>query len=281
MKQKLNEFIKKLKQVSAKPIMKILPGQLAFYSVLSLIPLIYLVGVIGSLFSISANSFIDMIKSSFPPSTSNLIIPLISGKGFDFNMLIFMFSAFFLASNGTHSIIITSNILYDIPNNNYIRRRIKAIILTITLVILLGFIIIVPAFGTLILNTVKDVPFVKPVFDQIISLYNIFKIPLSFIFIYFNIKLIYTIAPDKQVKSKDSTKGALFTTTFWIIITEVYSYYVSHFVHYDIFYGSIANLIILLLWIYFLSYVFVIGLAFNASSNKTVDITELKIKKSK
>ena len=38
--------------------------------------------------------------------------------------------------------------------------------------------------------------------------------------------------------------------------------------HYDIFYGSISNIIILLIWFYILSYVFVIGLVMNAGIDK-------------
>ncbi|MDD3048744.1 MAG: YihY/virulence factor BrkB family protein [Bacilli bacterium] len=265
MKKKFSKFWKEVKKVINKPIMRILPGQLAFYLVLSIIPIVYLVGIIGSMFNLSVDSFIEFIKTSFPASTSNLIIPIISGTGLDWSVLFFIISAFLMASNGAHSIIIISNTLYEIKNGNYLKRRFKALIVTIIIVILIGFTIIVPAFGNIILNSIKNLDNIKPVFNNILLIYNIIKIPLSIIFIYFFIKLIYTAAPDKQIKSKDCTLGAVFTTLGWVITTQVYSYYASHFTRYDIFYGSIANLIILLLWIYLLSYIFVFGLALNAS----------------
>ncbi len=259
-------LLKKIKKVTNMPIMKVLPGQLAFYFVLSIIPIIALVGLLGTVFSLSIDNFINFIEASFPAATSNLIIPIIEGKGFDFSVLIFMISAFILASNGTYTIIIISNMLYDLKGSGYLKTRIKAILLTMMIVILLGFIIIVPAFGNMIITTINNMDFLKPISTEIIILYRILEIPLSFLFIYFNIKVIYTIAPEKQIKSSESTYGALFTTISWIIATKIYSYYVSVFVRYDIFYGSIANLITLLIWIYLLSYIFVIGLAFNATS---------------
>lgn len=73
------------------------------------------------------------------------------------------------------------------------------------------------------------------------------------------------MAPDTQIASKTTTSGALFTTVTWIIATEVYSFYVNTFNSYNLLYGSIANLLILLLWVYLLSYVFVVGMALNAS----------------
>jgi membrane protein len=101
--------------------------------------------------------------------------------------------------------------------------------------------------------------------------YDLLKYPISLLLIYFNIKLIYTISPNKTIESKTVTVGALFTTVLWIILTRIYSYYVSNFSNYDIFYGSLSNIIILLLWMYLLSYVFVIGLSINAQNNRIKD----------
>ena len=99
------------------------------------------------------------------------------------------------------------------------------------------------------------------------TIYYLLKYPLSFILILVNIKIIYTMAPNKEIKSKSVTTGALFTTITWIIITQIYSFWINNVVHYDIFYGSISNIIILLMWMYFLAYAFVIGLVMNAGIN--------------
>jgi membrane protein len=50
----------------------------------------------------------------------------------------------------------------------------------------------------------------------------------------------------------------------WMVITQFYSYWVGNIAHYDIIYGSISSIIILLIWMYFLAYIFVIGLVLNA-----------------
>jgi uncharacterized BrkB/YihY/UPF0761 family membrane protein len=117
----------------------------------------------------------------------------------DMNLILFIISTVLLASNGAHSIIITSNVLYNINDDNYVKRRIKALFLTFMIIILLGFIIVVPAFGDIILNAIKNVKFINPIFDNFQYIFNILKYPVSFIFIFFEIKLIYTIAPDKQI----------------------------------------------------------------------------------
>lgn len=264
---RVKSFIKKIKEINKKPVMGILPGQLAFFFILSIPPLILLVGIIANALSISMSDFTALINNSFPASTSSLIIPIINGGGLSLGVLFFVVGALMMVSNGTNAVIVTSNVIYNVDNLNPGKRRIKAMFLVLLLIFLLAFIIIVPAFGGLIISVLKDIKSFGSFFDQMFFIYNIIKIPLSFIVIYFVIKIIYTISPDISIKSKEVTSGALFTTVLWIVATEVYSYYVTTFAHYDLFYGNIANLIILLLWIYLLSYIFVFGMALNASTH--------------
>ena len=74
---------------------------------------------------------------------------------------------------------------------------------------------------------------------------------------------IYIIAPDDKIKGKYVTKGALFTTTAWLIITMIFSYYINNIANYKVIYGNLANVVILLFWLYLLAYIFVIGLFLN------------------
>ena len=90
------------------------------------------------------------------------------------------------------------------------------------------------------------------------------KLPITFLIIYFNLKLIYAIAPSRLVSSSETTEGAFFTTICWVIATGIFSYYVNNFAKYDIVYGNLSTLIILMIWIYALSFIFVLGMAMNA-----------------
>lgn len=248
--------------------MRILPGQLAFFFVLSLVPLIALIGAIASQFSVSLEFLEGTLQGTLPNQVINIIVPVLSAKDVNVNMIIFYVSAFLLASNGTHSMIITSNSIYKVEDKSYLRRRLKALIMTFVLVMLLIFVLLVPAFGDSIVVFITS--FINNVsWKNIIeTIYNIVKYPLSLILIYFNIKLLYTMAPDKAIRSKDTSYGAVVTTVGWIIATEIYSIYANMFANYDLFYGSIANILILMLWVYILAYIFVLGMALNSSSEE-------------
>lgn len=266
MGKKIKTILRKLYCIIIKPEMLILPANLAFFLVLSVVPIFILVGLIASTFSLSLDLIIDFIGENLPAQVTEILETFISGKGLDLNVGFFTITAFILASNGPHSIIVTSNTLYNFEQGSYLNRRIKALILTILLVTLFIFIIVVLAFGNNILKAIFEIGILKNVSNFAYSLFVYLKWPIAFFIIFFTIKLIYTIAPDKSVPSKYVNKGAIFTTLGWILTTAIYSYYVSHFSKYDIFYGSLSNIIILMMYIYFLSYILVLGIAINSNS---------------
>lgn len=262
--EKVRSFIRKVMEIIVRPEMRILPGQLAFFFVVSIIPLIALLGAIASSFSVSIEPIKEILKISTPTGVDKLLIGAIESHGLNFNMGAFFISAFILASNGTNSIINASNEIYKIKPKHFLRRRSKAIIMTFLLLTLLTFLLLVPVFGDTIFEIIKEQLNNQGAINFIHNVYQLAKYPISIVIIYFNIKLLYVIAPDAEIPSFSATKGALFTTTSWIIASEVYSLYVATFTKYDVFYGSISNILVLLLYVYLLSYIFVLGLIINA-----------------
>ena len=266
--EKVRSFFKKVIEIIVRPEMRILPGQLAFFFVISLIPLVALIGAICSKLSISLESFEVTLNQILPGNVGNILITAATNEGLNFNIGVFFISAFILASNGTNSIINVSNEIYKLKPKDFIRRRLKAIIMTFVLVILLVFILLVPVFGDSIFAILQQQISNEKLITFLNNIYQLAKYPLSIIIIYFNIKLIYVIAPDERIESITTTKGAIFTTASWIIASELYSFYIETFAKYDVFYGSISNILILLLWVYLLSYIFVLGLVLNAGDYK-------------
>ena len=279
--KKAREIFRKLINLISKPEMRILPGQLAFFLVMSIVPMIALIGTIAIKLNIPTSVLTLTINETVPTKIANILTGMINGQGLNFNITIFFLSAFFLASNGTHSMIVTANEIYKIKQNTYLSTRVKAIFMIFILELVIAFLILVPIYGDTIFNVLRTTELNQNSVEFFYSLFTILKYPLVIIVLFINIKLIYIIAPDEKIPSKSTNKGALFTTVGWVLATEIYAFYVDTFMRYDIFYGSVSNILILLLWFYILSYIFVLGLGINASGYRD-DVTEvIKFKKIK
>ena len=152
MKEKIKVYLKKLLNILKKPELAILPANIAFYLILAIIPLLTVIVLLASSFGISIDMVANLVNNIMPKQASDIIIEVISGKGFDRSVGVFNIMAFILASNGTYAIINTSDALYKVENSDWIKKRISSIILLIIIIILFVFLIVVPIFGANILT---------------------------------------------------------------------------------------------------------------------------------
>lgn len=260
----LKGYLKRIFDLIMKPEMKILPGQLAYFLVLSIFPLLTLVGFIASKITFLSLPAVSIIEKIVPSNIANILIPFLTTTSISGNVTIVMIIGFILVSNGTHSIIIASDELYGIDYGDYIKRRIKAFFMIIIFLFLFMFILIVLAYGNVIVSHLVSLDIFKKFKDEVYFVYMFIKWPIAFLLLFWFLKLLYSIAPDEQISSKFMNKGALFATFGWIITTFCYSYYVSNFANYSLFYGSLSGIIVMMIWIYLISFIFVLGIAINA-----------------
>lgn len=267
--EKANDFVLKIFKLLMKPEMRILPAHLAFFLVITLIPLIALIATIAASLSISTESIRLIIINNAPKQIAGILNSIVESGGINLNMVVFYFSAFLLASNGAYSMINSSNEIYKVKPRNMLSRRIKAIIMTLILVSLFIFLLLVPVFGSNLFGIIMKTTGNSTLIQIIKKILMILKYPIILIILFINIKIMYIIAPDQEIPSKTANKGAAFTALGWVLSTEIFVFYIEKFTKYDIFYGSISNILVLLLWVYLLSYIFVLGMVINASNYKS------------
>ena len=258
----LKKWLKKIYKILRLEEMQILPGQLAFFLVVSVFAMLPLIALIGS--SFITKEFANSLKD-LPVGVSSVFKSLLDTDSTGYNVFLFVSISLFFSSSGCNAIIVTSDVIYKIVEDNKVKQKVKSLLMTVILMLLIVITAVIPAFGDLVLSSIKS-KYPGDVINLIINLFDVLKYPLSFLLIFFGVKIIYTMAPDATIKSKYTNKGALFTTVLWIIITRVYAIYLNNINTYNIFYGSLANVVIVLFWFYLLSYVFTMGMAINADT---------------
>lgn len=268
MKERLKEFWQNFRSVLKRPEMAILPGQLAFFFVLSIVPTITIISYGASFLDLPIDFIYNFIEKAFNADIAEMIVMGVSGVIVDFRFYITLIFGFYFASNGADSIIVTSNTIYGIKNSSFIKRRGKAFVMTIFIIFLFLFLLIVPVFGNKIIELVRYVNLNESVTNNIILIFNIVKGPITWLVMFMFIKIIYTLAPDRKLPSRNVNTGALFTTFTWALVTEIFSYYINNYAAYDVFYGSLANIVILMMWFFILAYIFTVGMALNYREEK-------------
>ena len=273
--KKIKEFIKTLVDIIMLPQMMHLPGSLAFFIILSIFPILMLVGIVASYFSVSIEGITSTMSAALPSGVEKLLLPYIQAGTFPRNILISTVFAFILASNGTHALILASNSLYDIKNSSYLRRRIKALFLILLLIVLFIFMISFLTYGNQLFTYILKAVSYGPVNEVLYYFFALIKWPIAMFIIYLAMKLIYVLSPDGKIYSSTTSTGALFSTIGFTVATAIFSFYVNNFSTYDIYYGSIATIVTLMIWIYILSFILVIGIAINVRNYNNYKIKNM------
>ena len=268
-KRTIKEFWRDFLKVLRRPDMILLPGNLSFFFVLAIIPTFSLISYGASLLNLSVDFLYNFLATSFSKDIADIILGVNIGLSVGVDFFLTLLVGLYIASNSADSIITTSNTIYGIENNSWLKRRVKAFFLSFLIVVLLIFMLIVPVFGNTIINLFEEVNLNSTITNQIITILNLLKGPISWLIIFIIIKVIYAYAPDKKRKNRVLNYGALFTTIGFIIGTKIYSMYVTHYASYTALYGSLASIVVLMIWIYFLSYIFTIGIALNYEKDES------------
>jgi membrane protein len=71
--------------------------------------------------------------------------------------------------------------------------------------------------------------------------------------------LVYRYVPRTTVRGGAAWTGALFAVVLFLVVRPVFSFYVTRFADYNLVYGALASLIILVFWAWISSCIFLIG----------------------
>ena len=258
--EKIKGVAKENVDLMSLPLMSILPGQISFFVILSIVPLASVLVMLITKLSLNNDVVTSFITHYIPGGVGSVLLSTLESQKLTSFDLFFIIAAFYLASKATHSIIVASTRIYNGEQRNFVRTRIKAILMLLILILLVLVLVGVLTVGSKIVEYICTLNADANIVNTI---YTILKWPFVFFMIFFTIKVIYTIAPNVSIPSKSVNKGALLTTVVWVISTFFFSFYVTNLANYTKFYGNLSNLIILMMWIYWLCYIFVYGMTIN------------------
>ena len=260
---KVKKYVKKIFKILSLKELSILPAYLAYNLVLALIPMITILIIIFGTLNISFENVISFIDYLLPDYASSVVVDAISGDKFDWSIGLFSIVTFVIAANGMYAIINVSNNLYKIDSDSQLSDRVRAFVMLIIMTFLILFIIIFLILGDKIVGILGSFNVSENIIEYIVLLCKVFKWPVTLFLIFFSVKLIYAIAPSERIKSEETTTGALITTIGWIVFTVIFGYYIDFFGRYDIIYGGLASIIILLIWFYVISFILILGIVIN------------------
>lgn len=208
--------------------------------------------------------------NQLPPSVKDIILNFLRDLQLNSSstlLSISLIGSIFIASKGIKQVIRTINDVLNLTEDrNIVSLMVLAFFMTIALFALIILIFATQVVGSNILEFIFNLLKFPPRTYRLINfLMNL--IPLVFMFISFF--FLYYLSPKWPEGYKSSKRitaiSAAFTTLVIILATQGFGYYVSNFSSYSNTYGSLAGMIIFLVWLYLFGLMLLFGGALQAT----------------
>lgn len=280
-KNRLLRIFVYLKDNMSDPYYQNIASGLAYYFLLSIVPIFILVGQFSGLFSLSLEYITPLIENSLPKEVAEFILPMIStpiSRGNFIANIIFLITTLYLASRAMYALVKISDYAYEIPPPDvklpwlvlFLKQHLKAVILTLFMLIIILFALFIIVFGGAIFDFLMQDLFKQNAFFLYLNqLWNMLILPLSFCLFFGILLLIYWGMPSKRILMRRVVPGALFAAVGIIVASVAYLFYLRHFANYNILYGALANIVILLLWFFIIGYILEFGILLNTAIEKS------------
>lgn len=172
--------------------------------------------------------------------------------------------ALYFSTNGINSLIDAFNSSYHSVDS---RKRFMQRMISIVLVLILSSLIL---FSTvLLIGTNFFIDYIAAhghVSGQItIALLKFSKWIILVALCLISISFIYYLAPAKKMRFRFISAGSSFATLLSILASVGFNFYANNFAKYNVLYGSIGTLLLVLVWIYFNSFILLLGFELNVS----------------
>lgn len=242
-----------------------LSAQLSYYFMLSLFPMLLFLLSIVPVVGVKQSTIRDMIKDHVPPTYASQVADIIgdimsnaSGSILSVGLILALWSA----SNGMTALMNSFNVAYDVEDSrNFVVSKLFSVLFTLAMIIVMPVALVLPTFG----QQIGDLLFgplglgeqVKWIFDTIRYVLPVIVVLIAFM-------VLYTLAPNVKIKLMSVIPGAIFATIVFLAGSYLFGIYISNFSNYSKTYGSIAGIIILMLWLYITGFIIIIGAEINA-----------------
>jgi membrane protein len=260
---------------AAKQVAQQLPGRLrehnltlvsagvAFYAFLAFVPALIVIVTVYGLVAKPADiqRQVRDFGKALPDEVQKFIqqqitsIGSASRAGVSITLLIAVAIALWSASGGMAALITGVNVARDQTEpKSFVKKRGKALVLTFGAVVLLVVMMFLIAAVPSILTRAGLGTAGRVVFD-------ILRWPLLAIVIVLGLGVLYHVAVGrpKQARFGLVTPGTLVATLLWLIASGLFAVYTANFASYSKTYGSLASIVVVLLWLYLSAIAVLIG----------------------
>jgi membrane protein len=241
---------------------------LTYYGILSIFPgLLVLVSLLGLLGKSATQPVITGLTKAAPSSVRQVVLNAMvhlqhSHAAAGILAVVGIVVGLWSASSYVAGFMRASNVVYDVPEGRPLWKTtpIRLAVTLVMLVLLVASALIVVVTGAL----AARVGHALGIGSAAVTAWNIAKWPVLLIIVSVMFAILYWASPNAKHGFRLVSPGSVLAVVLWLIASGLFALYVAHFGSYNKVYGSLAAVIIFLIWMWISNTAVLIGAEFNA-----------------
>jgi len=241
---------------------------LTYYSVLSIFPaLLVLISLIDLAGQATIKTLLDNLGQVAPGSVNQILAAAIRNlqqthASAGVVALVGLAAALWSASSYIAAFMRASNAIYDVPEGRPVWKTLPIRIgITVVVMVLLA----VAAVAVVVTGGLADrIGRLLGIGTAAVTAWDIAKWPMLLLVVSFLFALLYWASPNAKQGFRWVTAGGILAVVLWVLVSAAFALYVANFSSYNKTYGSLASVIIFLVWLWLSNTAILLGAELNA-----------------
>jgi membrane protein len=250
-------------------------AQISFYTMLGLFPfLIFLLSLLGTfpLGEALKPEMLEALREQMPRESAeyvaNIVLELLPeySQGL---LSVGLLASLWGASMAVGALITTINRAYNIrPRRHMVTQKIMSIVLVLLLsgMWLMSMTIILVGPGI-----TQNIFEFMGIASETNTFWTSIRLPTAFMLNLTALSILYYIAPEARQRFLSILPGAFTATILWLLASSAFRIFLRNFGTYNKTYGSLAGLVILMMWLWISGLVFLLGAEINSLMKRIED----------
>jgi YihY family inner membrane protein len=241
---------------------------LTYYGVLSIFPaLLVLVSAIGLAGRSATQSLLNNLGQLAPGSVRQILATAIANlqsgqRSAGVIVVVSLLLALWSASGYIAAFMRASNAIYDVPEGRPVWKTVP-IRIAVTVVMLL--LLAASTVAVVVTGGLADrVGRVLGIGSMAVTIWDIAKWPVLLVIVSFMFALLYWASPNARQGFRWVTPGGVLAVVVWVVASAAFAFYVANFSSYNKTYGSLAGVIVFLVWLWISNIAILLGAELNA-----------------
>ncbi|MBE6970642.1 MAG: YihY/virulence factor BrkB family protein [Ruminococcaceae bacterium] len=238
---------------------------LTYYLVFAAFPLLVFFSALLGALEVDEESVLRLFASLLPQDVERVVRSYLSYVTVHYSRRLLWFSLIFsvwFPMRATDCLLAAMRRAFGtVEMRRTLRHRVHTVLFTVWLVVTWSAAMVLMTVGRRALEVLAGVLHLPAGFAD---LWNYLRFFLLGLVMFAALAVLYMLALGKRQPLRKVAAGVMASLVAWMVLSAAFSYYVEHVAQYTQLYGSIATVVVTLLWLYMSSAVLIMGAELNA-----------------